>query len=788
MLEPPASRPTLTTAQWKRVFAALETSGQDTSAKDDPDVARAVAYLRATQQSEATKLKSFANMADALLINAKLTAGQRCGNYALIEPIARGGMGSVWHARREDGLYQSEVAVKLLGSLALSAQARARFAREGELLARLTHPHIARLLDAGLTDDSQRFLVIELVQGVDIATFCRTLSERDRIVLFRQLLGAVSYAHSQLVLHRDIKPGNVLVDANGQVKLLDFGVAKLFESTQPDAETTSAEADLTRVVGAAYTESYAAPEQVRGETIGTQADVFALGTLLFELVLGERLTWNLPKREWRAQNASVRLTNVTRQLHPDLLAVLTKATANEAVERYQTAVEFDADLARYLAAEPVKARATGRWYRTMKFVQRHRLAIGGASFAATAVIASLAFALVQLAESREQQRLATIEANKAAEISKFTTSLFSVLDPKVSSAVDRSKLTAKQILDIGRERIRTELHDQPETRLALLGTLAEMYGRLEQTDEFLALNEERRQTAERLFGQHHPTVYDAMQTDLWADVYSGNFATARTTLEKLDAGAGARGERGEPGDERAAVRLHAWAEIVRRGGLEIGAPVLARYERSLAAFERAKSRSPDFAAALGNYANAHAELSDFAASLPLYDRALEMIEQARRNPAMTIDVGDVFMLLRARARARQALKQYAEAERDFRRGIELATSSSGADHILTKQVRAELALLLHSTNRRDEAWREMRAVDETAAPPSANPSGMNHIDLLRARMLAAESKFDAAAILVSRAIASWRLAGTQPTRLREAENLLAEINAQRAAGHQSPKR
>jgi eukaryotic-like serine/threonine-protein kinase len=786
-------RPTLTTEQWKRVFTALDKGASAVELEEEPEIAGAVAYFHATQSKDAQETKSFVHVADALLVNSKLAAGQRCGSYALIESIARGGMGSVWRARREDGLYQSEVAVKLLGSLALSAQARARFAREGELLARLSHPHIARLLDAGLTEDMQRYLVIELVQGVDIATFCKTLPPYQRIALFRQLLSAVSYAHSQLILHRDIKPGNVLVDTTGQVKLLDFGVAKFIDVMQNDDDHDNASADsdrdLTRVVGAAFTESYAAPEQVRGELIGTQADVFALGSVLFELVLGERLVWLLPKRDWLAHAVANRLKNNIADVHPDLTAVLSKATAADASERYATVAEFDDDLARYLASEPVRARATTRGYRAMKFIQRNRFAVSSSALATCAVIASLAFALFQLADAREQQRIAAVEASKANEISKFTTSLFTVLDPKVASTIDRSKLTAKQILDIGRERIRTELHDQPDTRLALLGTLAEMYGRLEQEEEFASLNDERRRLAQQHYGEHHPIVYDAMQTDLWSDIYSGDFAGARSTLEKLDAGARSRGESEKVGDERAANRLHAWAEIMRSSAAESGEHLLSRYRRAIAAFDVAKTTSPDHAAAIGNYGVALLSSNRPSDAVEQFDKALNMMEQARTDKTHVVNEGDVFLLLGGRGRAHQALKRYVEAEQDLRSALELAGKSSGFDHVLTKQMRANLAYFLHSTERRDEAWREMKVIDATTAPQSVNIAGMNQVRVIRARMLLAESQFDQAAELATLSIQSWRLANNSPARLREAEALLAEIKVQRdAASTQSPKR
>jgi eukaryotic-like serine/threonine-protein kinase len=766
------------------VFALVE-APDNVADESDRAVVDAVEFFRSKKLADAPETASFVGIADALAGTPALASGQRCGNYALVEPIGRGGMGSVWRAQRIDGLYEQDVAVKLLGSLALSAQARARFAREGELLARLSHPNIARLIDAGVTADGQRYLVLDWVRGVDIRTYCNDKSVREILCLFRQLLSAVAFAHAQLILHRDIKPGNVLVDDSGQVKLLDFGVAKWLVEDQHEADIES----LTRMAGAAYTEAYAAPEQVLDLPVGVAADVFSLGSLLIELITRERIEWSIPKRQWQNADRSVRLITTLANLSRDLRMIAEKAVLPLAENRYASVAEFDEDLRRFLDEEPIRARAISKRYVLAKFVARHRAAVALGSLAVAATVSSLFFALYQLREAREHERLSSIEAAKANAISVFTTSLFTVLDPKVASPIDRSKLTAKQILDMGRERIRTELHDQPETRLALLGTLAEMYGRLEFESEFESLNNERIALARERFGEHHPVVYDARTTEYWSDIYRGNYAKAKTIIAELDASAKARGERGVRGDERAAIRLHGLAEIQSLSAAESGAGLLARYRASLAAFEKAQTVSPEHAAVIANYGNAFLRTNDPGNALIQYDRAIAMMEQARENKSYVINEGDVFLSLRGRGKALQALNRHAEAETAFRRAIDLAEKSSGAAHVLTKQLRGDLAYLLHTMNRRDEAWKEMASINATLTPQTSNTTGLDQVRVLRARMLLAESKRDEARELVIASIDSWRKAGNNPLRLREAETLLAEIDAtQSENANQSPKR
>jgi len=328
-------------------------------------------------------------------------AGQVVGAYTLVSLIGQGGMGSVWLARRSDGRFEGQAAVKLLNAERVGPAGEGRFKREGSILARLTHPNIARLIDAGLSPFGPPYLVLEHVEGQHVDRYCdeRSLGVAARVALFLDVLAAVAHAHANLIVHRDIKPSNVLVGAFGQVKLLDFGIAKLLE----DEHDPGTGAVLTRDGARPLTPEYAAPEQVTGGQITTATDVYALGVLLYVLLSGRhpagaalrspaellravvdeeprRLsdaageTRTLPA-ETSGENAARRGATperLRRILRGDLDNVVAKALKKEPQQRYASVTALADDLRRYLAHEPVSARPDTLAYRAAKFVRRHR--------------------------------------------------------------------------------------------------------------------------------------------------------------------------------------------------------------------------------------------------------------------------------------------------------------------------------------------------------------------------------------------------------------------------------
>jgi WD40 repeat protein/serine/threonine protein kinase len=322
--------------------------------------------------------------------------GRQFGPYRVLALLGHGGMGSVWLAERADGLFTRQVALKLIHPALKSRVMSERFAREREILASLHHAHIARLLDAGISDDGQSFLALDYVAGTPFTTYCdeRRLTIRERLELFRQILGAVQYAHAHGVIHRDLKPANILVTAEGQVQLLDFGVAKLL--TEGEAKET----ELTQLGGRALTPDYAAPEQIAGAPITTAADVYALGVMLYELLTGER-PYKL-KRDSRGAleeailqadpaapsrvafkdaAAAARATSAKKlssTLRGDLDTIAIKALKKLPAERYATANAFGEDIERYLRGDVVLAQRDSVAYRTWKFARRHRVALAAA--------------------------------------------------------------------------------------------------------------------------------------------------------------------------------------------------------------------------------------------------------------------------------------------------------------------------------------------------------------------------------------------------------------------------
>jgi serine/threonine protein kinase/tetratricopeptide (TPR) repeat protein len=347
--------------------------------------------------------------------------GRAFGAYTLERPLGFGGMGTVWLAHRSDGRFEGQVAVKLLNAALVGHPSEQRFAREGRVLARLQHPNIAHLLDAGV-EAEQPYLVLEYVRGEPIDNYCKRndLRIEQRIRLFLDVLAAVAHAHSNLVVHRDLKPSNILVAGQGEVKLLDFGVAALL-SGGGDHVTP-----LTYQMGPGLTPGYASPEQLLGQPITTATDVYSLGVVLFELLAGRRPTSSSGEAKTNAEvirltleTDAPRLSEVAsntqwrRSLRGDLDNIVAMALRRTPGERYRTAEAFAQDLRHYLALEPVSARPRSLGYRTAKFVQRNRVAVASACAVIIALIGAGGFSFWQMIQANEQRRLAEDQAMRA---------------------------------------------------------------------------------------------------------------------------------------------------------------------------------------------------------------------------------------------------------------------------------------------------------------------------------------------------------------------------------------
>ena len=407
--------------------------------------------------------------------------GTLLGPYRLEVILGEGGMGMVWLASRADGLYERKVALKLLRPGLADPNLRLRFSREREILARLAHPNIARLLDAGIGSEGQPYLALEYVDGISVTEYCQShgLPVETRLKLFLQVCEAVSHAHANLIVHRDLKPSNILVTATGEARLLDFGIAKLLDDAEPAALHPRTEVR-------SFTLHYAAPEQVRGEPVTTMTDVYSLGVVLYELLAGTK-PYRLRRQtdaEWeqailaveplKPSVASQRSTDGSRDHSPearrqarrlsgDLDNIVLKALAKQPEQRYASVEALSLDLQHHLSGRPVQARAQSWGYRFRKYIGRHRWAI------ALGVLVTLLL-LVALAISVWQGRQALRETARAQAMQDFVIGLFD----NAGVAQQGNIFDARKLLLAGERRGARELSGQPLAQAELMGVIARL--------------------------------------------------------------------------------------------------------------------------------------------------------------------------------------------------------------------------------------------------------------------------------------------------------------------------
>jgi len=476
-----------------------------------------------------------------------LPARHRVGPYAILRPLAHGGMGSVYLAERADNDLRYTVALKLLRRDLETEELRQRFLMERQILARINHPNIARLLDAGITDEGRPYFVMEYVEGMPVDEYCDTnrLDVSQRLDLFLTVCDAVQHAHRNLVVHRDIKPVNILVDADGHVKLLDFGIAKVL-----DPEAFPLAAAQTRTGYRLLTPEYASPEQYRGDAVTTASDVYQLGLLLYQLLSGQLPQvvespvtpagtatpvtrdvrrpsamvsspggkaaggGELPTPDAVAAARGVTPAGLRRRLSGDLDNIVLLALREEPDRRYASVERLAEDIRRHIDGLPVAARPEGLRYVTAKFVRRHR---AGVAVAALALILLVAFAVGMGIQARRVAR----ERDRAQQVSGLLLNMFESASPDVSRG---DTITVVQVLDRGAEGVRTTLRDQPELQGMMLAMLAEVYEDLGQLPQAAALAGEALTLRQTTLGpEHHETV--------WTMVRLADFLTATGHLD-----------------------------------------------------------------------------------------------------------------------------------------------------------------------------------------------------------------------------------------------------------------
>jgi serine/threonine protein kinase/tetratricopeptide (TPR) repeat protein len=458
---------------------------------EHPEIARELGALLTSRDrlAEQVFLENALGAAEA----APSWAGKQVGSYTIQSLIGQGGMGDVWLALRSDGRFEGRFAIKFLRSRASARGALQRFVQEGRLLARLAHPNVARLIDAGVVGEDQPYLVLEYIDGVPIDGFCDAgeLSIEARLKLFLGVLDAVAHAHSNLIVHRDLKPSNVLVTADGTAKLLDFGVAKLME-----IEGQQGQSALTQDAGVALTPAFASPEQLTGGLMSTATDVYALGVLLYLLLTGRHpvgegdrspselirtIVDSEPMRPSSAvtvktslasQHAAQRRSTpekLMRALRGDLDTIIAKALKKDPAQRYASVAVFADDISRYLRHEPISARPDTLAYRSAKFVRRHRVVVALASLAFLAMIGGAAGTLVQAHRARLERDFAMDQLRTTNQNDEFLEFLLS------NAAPQGTPFTADQMLALGERIVNRQNSSNPLRRAKLLMWIGDDY-------------------------------------------------------------------------------------------------------------------------------------------------------------------------------------------------------------------------------------------------------------------------------------------------------------------------
>ncbi len=604
-------------------------------------------------------------------------AGKRIGPYRIVREVGRGGMGVVFLAERADGQFDQRVALKLIKHGLDTDEISRRFQRERQILAQLEHPAIARILDGGVTDDHRPYFAMEFVDGVPLTRYCdsKKLTIEERLQVFSRVCGAVQYAHGRLVVHRDLKPSNILVSADGELKLVDFGIAKVLsdEDGAPDLTHTDGERP--------FTPAYASPEQLTGEPVSTATDIYTLGLVLYELLVGRHPFRGAVESDRGIENAILETDPVTpsravlkttpeqtgassdsppdadgkapfsasalsRRLAGDLDAIVLTALRKKAAHRYPSVEALGKDIDSHLAHRPIHARRVGVAARAAKFVRRHRLGV-----AATAlVVLSIAAGFIGTVWQARQKAL---EAKKAHQVTAFVTGLFEAADPARARG---EEITARELVEQGAARLEHELADQPELQAEMDLVLGRINHKLGLSAEALTLLD---RSLERLQNVDRPEV---LRT------HANALRTKGAALVQLG-----KAEEAEP--------------LLRAAAAEHKKLPESGFDRNLELAEDLDELSIALIS-LGRFEEAETAASEsFELRLPLLGAHHPGIADSYNNLAVI----------------QRQLGRLAEAEVNYKKALEIRIPTIGREHPDTANTLNNLAALLHYRGRYREA-------------------------------------------------------------------------------------
>ena len=615
----------------------------------------------------------------ALASEMEVPEGACIGPWRLVRELGRGGMGTVHLAERADGAFGLTAALKLVRSGAESDEAVVRFERERQILARLHHPNVARLLDGGRTEDGRPYLVMEYVEGRPLDAYCdeRRLDVDGRLELFLKIGRAVQHAHASLVVHRDLKPSNIVVRGDGEVKLLDFGIAKLLAPDGEPGET------VTRTMARVLTPEYASPEQVRGEPITTASDVYQLGLLLYELLTGQRahriddasptaLHEAVCERQPLRPSALVTTAALApaaaaarrtspaalhRRLRGDLDNIVLMALRKEPERRYASVEQMLEDIERYRGGLPVRARRDTLAYRAHKFVSRHALGVAAAAAFALLLLGYAGTVTYQARQLARERDRAQTEARKAGRVRDFLVGLFRAADPNNTKG---EQVTAAELVDAGTRVARSELASEPDVQSEMLGVLGSVLHQRAAYERAEPLLAEALAIQRRIHQGDHPDLVRALVRH--AEILSerGDYARAEQTgrealemsrrlfgarsaeaVDSLDTLSTALLLQGRYAESEAVVREALEIDLAlpgphdRLGDIQNGLGVVlakqrkheaaeAAYRAALAEYrKRLPPGHPDFAFILNNLAVTLANQERLAEAEPLHREALQ---------------------------------------------------------------------------------------------------------------------------------------------------------------------
>lgn len=638
--------------------------------------------LSADSQTEPLIPEEALNRIAAQLIDSEAPPIDRIGPYSLGPEIGRGGMGVVYHAERED--LDTHYALKILTDAGLSPERYRRFLNEQRILARLQHPGIARFFDAGTLDAGTPYIVMELVAGEPITSFCETreFPLGVRLALFRSTCEAVAFAHRQAIVHRDIKPSNVLAVEGGagegqSIKLLDFGIAKTLGG-EDDAEQRATRTQLQMM-----TPAYAAPEQVQGKTVGVYTDVYALGVLLYELLAGDRpfdLSTTTPARveqvvchetpeppSRRRARGSHHGISATRAEWADLDTLCAKAMHKDPNRRYSSVEALIADLDRFTSGRPLHARPDSMLYRAGKFVRRNRRDVTVAAAVMFAIVGLTGFYTHQLTQARDA---AVSEAQRTERVKDFMLSLFG--DRAAGPPRD---MTVRDLLSRG-EREADLLDRDPETQAALLATLAQMHSQLGNFAEAEDLVARSLELRKRAFGPRAPSVAESLMIRALlraeqSDQLDAAEADARRALSVV----AEHRSRHDPDLARALMTVG--VVQTERGDYQAA---IASLSRALSIQER-QGQSGLLAEVMGHLATAHAFAEQYETADRLYQQLLELEASVfgRRHPQYAgtlLNLGSIHTERGFHEEAEQFARQALEIHRDYYGDEHLSTASN----------------------------------------------------------------------------------------------------------------